>query len=426
MRRAIRRAPRLLLLTGLLALTGPTLSRPAAAQVRMRPPAPEVTFPEGRDTVDIPFELAGHLITFEGRVGDESLRFILDSGASSAVLRESHWVERLGLEVLGEARVGGAGSGEAATATVAGPIVIQIGDLTMSRDMIVVGVGEDMAGMSWNGALGGGLLSQVVAEIDYGASRLRLHRPESFEMPPGATVLPTRLLSSGVAALQADVTIDGVTATYWLVLDLGAFHNLSLNGGEEGVPLPARRLEHSVTTGWGAQGPLPGEVGVIDALRLGDIELRDVVTTFPGPEGLRGIRRLGADEPRILGNLGSAILRRFTVFIDHPGERLGLLPRATPPPLSNFNTTGIVSEPAANEEGFPVDDVIPGTPAAEDGLKPGELILALDGEPLANRGIELRSRLLDPPPGSELGLTVRRDGGELEVTLVARPLFEVS
>lgn len=402
-----------------LALTGTS-----SAQMRMRPPAPKVEFPQGVDTVEVPFELRGHLIAFQAGVGEETLRFILDSGASSAVLRESEWVERLGLNVLGQARVAGAGSGEARTATLAGPITIDIGGLTMTHDMIVVGVAEDLKGMDWNGAVGGGLLSQAVAEIDYAGSKLRLHEPESFEMPAGAAVVPTHIQSSGVAAVEAEVTIDGETTSHWLAVDLGAFHNLSLNGGEQGVPLPTRRFEGEITVGWGAQGAVPGRVGVIDSLRIGDLELADVVTTYRMPEGIRSIHRQGEGDVKVTGNLGSAILRRFTVFVDHPGRRLGLLPRSEPPPLSNFTTTGIVSEPAATDRGFLIEAVLPGTPADEAGLLPGDLIVALDGVPLAERGIEVRSQLIDPAPGSKLELTIRRDGTELRKALVARPLFE--
>jgi S1-C subfamily serine protease len=72
--------------------------------------------------------------------------------------------------------------------------------------------------------------------------------------------------------------------------------------------------------------------------------------------------------------------------------------------------------------GAVVDSVQEGTGAAEAGMRPGDIIVGIDGEPLATMS-ELVAEVRRRAPGDQLTLTVIRDGEELEVdvTLGERP-----
>jgi regulator of sigma E protease len=67
-----------------------------------------------------------------------------------------------------------------------------------------------------------------------------------------------------------------------------------------------------------------------------------------------------------------------------------------------------------------VDVVMPGSPAAEAGFQPGDLVLKIDGEAIGN--FADMQRVVSESAGNELAVTVRRDGAD--VTLKATPKTE--
>ncbi|MFN3821901.1 MAG: PDZ domain-containing protein, partial [bacterium] len=66
-------------------------------------------------------------------------------------------------------------------------------------------------------------------------------------------------------------------------------------------------------------------------------------------------------------------------------------------------------------KGVLVEDVQVGTPADKGGLKGGDVVLEIDGKPVDNV-TDFRFRIADHPPGSDLRLTILRDGKRKEFT----------
>jgi M6 family metalloprotease-like protein len=118
-----------------------------------------------------------------------------------------------------------------------------------------------------------------------------------------------------------------------------------------------------------------------------------------------------------------------------PGAKLKLAGLRGKQPLEWTVPLGTISRPATImpraimgitsadvKDGLRIDQVFPGLPASKAGLKPGDLLLKVNGAPVANTG-KLTQLLQEKKPGDTVALTVKRDGKDMEikVTLVAEP-----
>ena len=74
----------------------------------------------------------------------------------------------------------------------------------------------------------------------------------------------------------------------------------------------------------------------------------------------------------------------------------------------------------AVEEGALIEEVLDDTPAAEAGLQAGDIIVAVDGDPVDQRRT-LPERLYAYDEGEQVTLSVLRDGEELEIDVVLGP-----
>jgi serine protease Do len=83
---------------------------------------------------------------------------------------------------------------------------------------------------------------------------------------------------------------------------------------------------------------------------------------------------------------------------------------------------GAGNQPGARGPGAAIGGVYEGTPAERAGLRPGDVVEALDGTAVTSFE-DLRARVGDKRPGDVVKLRVRRDGStlDLDVTLEAKP-----
>jgi len=85
---------------------------------------------------------------------------------------------------------------------------------------------------------------------------------------------------------------------------------------------------------------------------------------------------------------------------------------------------GVQIDPASGKEGARVRDVSPGGPAAEAGLQTGDVIVALDGKPVAG-GDDAARALIDQmrnvKPDQKVKVRVIRAGKNKDLIVVARP-----
>lgn len=106
---------------------------------------------------------------------------------------------------------------------------------------------------------------------------------------------------------------------------------------------------------------------------------------------------------------GPGAFRQFEYFLPNPRRAmLGVNLGATEP----------------NGGGVRIEGVSPGGPAAEAGVKAGDVIVAIGAKPVTT-GRELVKAMEAIEPGEKVGLGLRRDGKAMKLAVEARPLDRI-
>ncbi len=375
----------------------------------------EVTTPEA--TPEVPFELVNNHYVIEASVnGSEPLRLVLDTGmpGKGALLYENDATDEVDLEFdpAFQARVGGAGgTGGTMVAQVANDATLDFAGVRFQHSRVmVIPVPAGFPTLD-DGIVGYSFFANFAVEIDHQENVLRLHDPATYDPPTGAAVLPLTFRGNLPYTTIGVSTSGGPVVPAEVVVDLGAGHAISLNDERAEITVPSESLP--TVLGRGISGPIDGVVARIAKMKLGPIELTDVVTSFPVKEhqNPRGIDSLA-------GNLGSETLRRFDTTFDYAGKRMVLVATQRSSEPFRFDRSGLGFLWA---ETTTVASIIGGSPGAQAGIEIGDVLLTVNGKPAASLGVDgVRAVLWQE---GEVTLAFERNGKLFERVLTLRRLI---
>ena len=381
----------------------------ACAQTRVLPVAP----------VSVPLELTNNLVLVQARVsGSEPAWFVVDTGAGASVVN-AEWAEDIGLEAEDEVEVSASGGSVGASRVTGADLVVggaELEDVTLLS--IPLGGLEAGVGRSLGGIIGWDLFDRYVVEIDYRARVLRLHGPDAYVYDgPGAS-LPIAIEDNTPFVGATLVGPEGQTLPSKLLIDTGSTGTITLN-------TPFVRRHHLVEAPGGtiplvAPALLAGSaqryVGRVEELHIGSFRFPDLLALFAQDE--EGDFAAASND----GLIGGELLGRFRLVVDYRHRRVILEPGDAIGRPTEFDMSGI----SLNAVGpdfltFRVRLVIPGSPAEEAGVEPGDFLLAIDGRTAADYGLDVIRRMFRRP--GEHALTLRRGESRIEVVLTARRMI---
>ena len=244
------------------------------------------------------------------------------------------------------------------------------------------------------GILGLAVFRDCLLTLDYPRSKLALAPVPTGAPAEGA--VPLRVNEEGL--IEAPMAING--RELWAVID---------SGDDGGITLPektARDLPFErppvatflAMSGWGKQRLLQGRLAG-DLLVGGHVFRRPIVSVLPGVDRLA---------------IGTGALKNFMVSLDQR-HKLAWLRRVSDAPVTTPPVVhcGFVCAADANRK-FVVIDVVPNTAAEAAGLRPGDVLLSLNGVPFDKLEDWAWQERADAP--EPLELHVRRAGRELSFT----------
>jgi len=375
-----------------------------------------------RQHARISIQLHRNLLVVKATVnGAGPYNFLLDSGVGVSIITDPTLADSLGLKHGQQFRVVGAGgldSGLLAYQTdsvrisMPGVMAPRMTWLVLSDDVLNL---SGYVGVPIHGILGSELFRSFVVTLRPQLDYLLLSEPATYRQPTGkdwATIPLT--LENNKAYFVAPVQLtDSLTLPLKLVLDTGASHALSLElDSDPRLVGPARRLPTDL--GRGLTGVVHGYLGRVPALHLGRYVLRSVLTSYPDAADVH--RRVDVARN---GNIGYELLKRFTLVIDYPHQRLLLRPNVSFRDPFEHDMCGIeLLATGPDYRRFVVLRVIPGSPAAVAGLEPNEELLSINLTPANEFSLSELDRILHSVDGRALFLVLRRPDGNLHTASV--------
>lgn len=302
--------------------------------------------------------------------------FALDTGATHSLI-DLRYAESLRLKSDGTRQIGGAGGYEEAVifknVSINLPPANLYNQTLWGLDMGVLSAanGREIAGI-----LGYDLFKRFVVDIDYIANLVSLHEPLTYEYRGTGQSIPLNVQTDGAIYVQARVQAPGSNPIEGeFVVDTGGGSVLLLARSFVEEHRIMESLEKTLPTrGGGVGGEIQLAMGRLKSLELGRFVITNPIT---------GFTKVGeiADAGKA-GNIGGGFLRRFRVIFDYSRKRMVLEPNSRLTEADEFDMSGagLTSEPP-DFTLIKVVRVRPDSPSAEAGLKPQDVIIAVDGQP---------------------------------------------
>jgi hypothetical protein len=382
-----------------------------AADAQFRPGG-EVAFDEGRNALDIPFELNSDKMYLRVKINDGGPYWlVLDTGSPGMIL-DTRVAEELGVETDEPVRVGGAGENPFMLANAKAKFDAVLPGIRLLDQPARVGgidaVVGPFEGRRIDGVLGGyNVFSEFIVEIDYTAQTINIRDRDGYAPRAGGTVVPVSIEGGHCAVEATAVLLDGATLTGQFMLDTGLRGTMVFNSPFVNEHDLLNRCGRTVytTTGGGVGGQVKTHVGRLDDFVFGGFSL-GVIHASLSQLSYGAL----ANEARA-GIIGAAVLQRFRVVFDYAGERLILYEQEHNAERLDFDKSGMFLVSDADDRSvYRVIDVIDGAAAYEAGLRIGDVIMSIDGKPAGEVTLEQARRLFRRKSGTRYLIAYDRGG----------------
>jgi PDZ domain/Aspartyl protease len=299
---------------------------------------------------------------------------------------------------------------------------------------------SEYAGIRVHGIVGYDFFSRFVVEINYDKKIMKLFEPSYYEKyskkrskkysqkyiqknqkqknTKQQEIIPLILQERKPYFDTQIVNSDCTKTTLRLLLDTGATHSLSLDVTDTTKIQPPKTIIKSVL-GNTLSGNILGKIGRLEKFTLGNFEWQDMIANFPDTSFV-----VKQNQVKSQGSIGVGILKRFTVTIDYPHQKLILLPNRHLNEPFHYTFTGIdITAKYPDYKTYIISNVIAQSPADEAGLKIGDELIVINEQVVKHRTLSELYSILDKRPNMILEMLIKRNNLILLIYMKTRKML---
>lgn len=379
---------------------------------------------QSSDQVVLPFRYENHFILVELILNDRlPLTFIFDTGAENTVITKREIAELLGLPYEREFRIIGSDMRTELIAYLVRDVNFKLSTNFQLRRQQILVLAEDYfrfdeyTGRPIHGILGANAFRRFVVKIDYRRQLITLTNPQKFKAPPADYYQTPLEINKNKPYLFSDVQLpNGQELRGKFLIDTGAGLALLLNlQTHPSLTIPPEAIPGNIGQGLG--GFLEGYIGQIDTLSLANTIIERVPVSYQELLPEMDTTYLNGRN----GIIGNQILERFHVIIDYIRGNLYFKPNKDFKEAFQRDRSGlsiIATGPLLSD--FVVQYVWPNSPAAEQGILPGDEIKKLNWLPAGLLSLSDVNRILSKKPGKRIKLKIVRGEEKMKKSFFLR------
>jgi hypothetical protein len=418
--------------------------------------------PAGQKMEKIRFELINNLVIIPLEINGAELTFILDSGVSKPILFNLYDQDSLQLNNVAEITINGLGEGTPIKALSSHGNTFRLEGIQNNDQEVYVVIDKEMnfspvLGIPIHGIIGYDLFKDFVVDINYGSRIIKFIDPGHYTPKKGRKYETLPLwLHGNKAYVKGEVQLtDTPKVPVKLLIDTGSSDAVWLfEDNEKGLDIPEKNYEDYL--GKGLNGHIFGRRTRVKRLAIGSFILSDAKAAFPNMTSFGETQDFGDRN----GSIGGEVLRRFNIVFNYPGRQVTLRKNSNFKLPFQYNLSGLelqhngmryIAERIANASGvvrksddsfgnvqilmqnttrlslvpeIVVSGIRAGSPAAQAGLREGDVILAVNGKSIHRYKLQEVLKMINEKQGKRIKLLIERLNNDLLFSFVLKDVFE--